>query len=177
MFNLHPTIQHERIPVTEGRFPANTILTYNEIDKEEVCGGFPNTKSGKNGIRKSEGFNKNDYRKGIGIKKGMNNGEYGDSGSASRYFYCAKASAKDRDEGLGYLEKQRAGSMMANIGDTMSLGGASLSGNPKEIKPKRNIHPTVKPTELMQYFVRLVTPKGRNNIRPIYAEVEVQEKQ
>ena len=83
-----------------GRFPANTILTYDETDFDEVCGGFPNTKSGKNGIRQSDGFNKNDYGKGIGIKAGMNNGEYGDSGSASRYFYCAKASAKDRNEGL-----------------------------------------------------------------------------
>ena len=31
----------------EGRFPANTILTYDETDFDEVCGGFPDTKGGK----------------------------------------------------------------------------------------------------------------------------------
>lgn len=80
-----------------GRFPANTILTYDQITFDEVCGGFPDTKSGKNGIRKSNGFNKNDYGKGIGVKAGMNNGEYGDSGSASRYFMNCKYTGKDEE--------------------------------------------------------------------------------
>lgn len=48
--------------------------------------------------------------------------EYTDQGSAARFFYCAKASKKDRGEG--------------------------------------NNHPTVKPTELMAYLCRLVTPPG-----------------
>ena len=34
------------IPSEQGRFPANTILTYDETDFDEVCGGFPNTKTG-----------------------------------------------------------------------------------------------------------------------------------
>ena len=51
---------------------------------------------------------------------------YNDCGSAARYFYCAKATSKDREEGLTDI---------------------------------KNIHPTVKPTELMQYLIRLVTPK------------------
>lgn len=80
----------------EGRFPANTILTYSEEDKDEVCGGLPS--GGKNGsISKRYKMNNQVY------------GEYGycntwtaydDSGSAARYFYCAKATAKDRNEGL-----------------------------------------------------------------------------
>ena len=45
-------------------------------------------------------------------------------GEAARFFYCAKASKKDREEGLD----------------------------------GRNTHPTVKPTELMRYLCRLVTP-------------------
>ena len=115
-----------------GRFPANTILTYDETDFEEVCSGFP----------------------------------YSDSGSASRYFYCAKASKKDRDEGLDEFEEKKTGSMMANIGGNMQLGGASLKGEPKEIRPKKNTHPTVKPAELMQYLVRLVTPNGGTILDP-----------
>lgn len=80
-----------------GRFPANTILTYDETDFDEVCGGFPNTK-GNGNVR----HNNNDG-KGYNCYSNYGNCDtngYGDSVSASRYFYCAKASAKDRNEGL-----------------------------------------------------------------------------
>lgn len=136
-----------------GRFPANTILTYDETDKSEVIGNFPNTRSGKNGIRQSDGFNKNDYGKGIGIKAGMNNGEYGDSGSAARYFYCAKASKKDRDEGLEDFEDRIGGGMTGTQTQSLLTGSGNIRNN-----LRKNIHPTVKPTELMQYLIRLVTP-------------------
>lgn len=89
---------------TGGRFPANTILTYDETDFDEVCGGFPNTKStprtktegGTGGIGKATNF-----------QRGSETSPYNDSGSASRYFYCAKASKKDRDEGLDELKKKQ----------------------------------------------------------------------
>ena len=76
--------------------------------------------------------------------------------SASRYFYCAKASKRDRDEGLDEFEEK-----------TKVFNGKSQSSS-KEIKDVekrfttrlRNTHPTVKPTALMQYLVRLVCPKG-----------------
>lgn len=137
-----------------GRFPANLILTYDETDYDDVCGGFPNTKSAKNGIRQSDGENVNCYGKGIGIKAGMNNGEYGDSGSASRYFYCAKASKKDRDEGLDEFENKK---FYSNL-NTKNGTGERLDGGKTPIR--KNIHPTVKPTELMQYLIKLVTPKN-----------------
>ena len=36
-----------------------------------------------------------------------------------------------------------------------------IGANPnKPTQPRANIHPTVKPTELMKYLIRLVTPKG-----------------
>lgn len=79
-------------PNDNGRYPSNTILTYDDADFEEVCGGFPIT----------------------------------NNNSASRYFYNAKTSRKDRD-----------------CDGTVN-----------------NIHPTCKPTALMQYLIRLVTPRG-----------------
>ena len=139
-----------------GRFPANTILTYDETDFDEVCGGFPNTKSAKNGIRQSDSKNVNCYGKGIGIKAGTNNGEYGDSGSASRYFYCAKASKKDRDDGLDNK------AVKVNDGRNTPIDNAFQRGETL----RKNTHPTVKPTELMQYLVRLVSPNGATILDP-----------
>jgi site-specific DNA-methyltransferase (adenine-specific) len=136
----------------QGRFPANTILTYDETDFDEVCGGFPNTKSKKT---------KNDNRKNKGNSMfidGVHNelNSYNDSGSASRYFYCAKASKKDRDEGLDEFEEIDGGSYQFRQ-------DGSLDG---KIPVRKNTHPTVKPTTLMQYLVRLVTPNGGTVLDP-----------
>lgn len=81
----------------DGRFPANTILTYDDTDFDEVCGGFPNTKS-KGSNANFEKINQdNPTHLYTNIKSGVH---FEDSGSAARYFYCAKASKRDRDEGL-----------------------------------------------------------------------------
>lgn len=83
---------------------------------------------------------------------------------ASRYFYTAKASKKDRDEGLqafqehstgdlqGGRKEGSAGSIMPDDGRLNPYAGAGAV--------RRNTHPTVKPTDLMQYLVRLISPKG-----------------
>lgn len=140
-----------------GRFPANTILTYDETDFDEVCGGFPNTKS----VRSARGGARNDgttvYNK---IPQNINmNYECGfnDSGSASRYFYCAKASKKDRDEGLEEFEDGNITDGRKAISDRTYL---------RKETPRKNTHPTVKPTTLMQYLVRLVTPNGGTILDP-----------
>lgn len=70
-------------------------------------------------------------------------------GDAARFFYCAKASKKDRDEGLEGFELRRAGGLSGRSDGT--LGSVTMS---------KNTHPTVKPTDLMRYLVRLVTPPG-----------------
>lgn len=85
------------------------------------------------------------------------------NGSACRYFYCAKASRKDRDEGLDKFETKSHEEINnrkeGSAGATREYGGGT---NPflSVSCPRKNIHPTVKPTELMQYLIRLVTPNG-----------------
>ena len=75
-------------------------------------------------------------------------------GEPARFFYCAKASKRDRDEGLeGFDEKSRV--MMATANGT---SGVSTKGMERFASASRNIHPTVKPTDLMRYLCRLVTP-------------------
>ena len=80
----------------------------------------------------------------------------GDEGSASRFFYCAKASKKDRDEGLDQMEEQQFVQWQTGNG---ASGKPSSMSEGRDTK-RKNTHPTVKPTELMRYLVRLVTPKG-----------------
>lgn len=78
------------------------------------------------------------------------------SGSAARFFYCAKASKADRDEGLDHLPETEAA-------DFDQRPSGDFAARMNRIRPpvlKRNHHPTVKPTELMRYLCRLVTPPG-----------------
>jgi DNA modification methylase len=74
-------------------------------------------------------------------------------GDSARFFYCAKASRKDRNEGCEGMPQQMP---KADNGaeNAVSANRGSRSG------PRENHHPTVKPTELMRYLCRLVTPPG-----------------
>jgi DNA modification methylase len=104
-----------RVEAQDGRWPANLI----HDGSDDVVGLFPNTtsgsrKAGRHVVAGGQGrygeFAEGDLPEVIG-----------DSGSAARFFYCAKASKADRGD---------------------------------------NHHPTVKPTALMRYLCRLVTPPG-----------------
>ena len=146
----------EEQPNHQGRFPANLI----HDGSDEVVSLFPDSGNGKF----SKGSVRTTKKDDNGYELGFLNGEsvgnapdnYGDSGSAARFFYCAKASKADRDEGLEGFEYQAQ--------NNRKEGGRSLvetSG-----KMQKNFHPTVKPTKLMQYLVKLVTPKGGTVLDP-----------
>lgn len=111
----------------KGRWPANII----HDGSDEVLAAFPDAPGQQGYVGPEHG-------------KRPSKGIYGDFGarpdshpradqskSAARFFYCAKASRKDRDEGL------------------LPVGGS-----------RANTHPTVKPTTLMRWLCRLVTPPG-----------------
>ena len=74
-----------------------------------------------------------------------------DETSAGRFFYCPKASKSDRDDGLDGFE-ENGYSMSGN--DSEKSGDIGLN----KIVKRKNVHPTVKPTELMRYLCRLITP-------------------
>lgn len=75
----------------------------------------------------------------------------------AKYFYCAKTSKKDRNEGLENLAVTSAGDMTGGR-EECSDGLNSPRAGAGRTTGARNIHPTVKPTELMRYLCRLVTP-------------------
>jgi site-specific DNA-methyltransferase (adenine-specific) len=79
-------------------------------------------------------------------------------GDAARFFYCPKASKKDREEGLeGFALKQTVGGG-GGVGDYLTNVDSASGKFGSEKAPSKNIHPTVKPTDLMRYLCRLVTP-------------------
>jgi site-specific DNA-methyltransferase (adenine-specific) len=79
-------------------------------------------------------------------------------GESARFFYCAKASKRDRDEGCEGISGRFA--------PTMGNGIGGKEHDPETATPKRNHHPTVKPTDLMRYLCRLVTPPNGTVLDP-----------
>ena len=128
----------------EGRFPANLI----HDGSQEVLDLFPNSKStgGRSGhtAAYSGGYKQEYYGN---EKPGL-----GDSGSASRFFYCAKASKNERNRGCDGLEAIRHKEQFPRLNRTNT--------------PKQNFHPTVKPIALMEYLVKLITKEGQTVLDP-----------
>lgn len=137
----------------EGRWPANILL-------DEYTAGLLDEQSG--------------YSKSTGIINRWTNGAkpfgngagnpyesvqgVADEGGASRFFYVSKANKTDRNEGLENLDAQFA--------PTMNDGIGKKEHNAETATPKHNFHPTVKPTDLMRYLIKLVTPAGGTVLDP-----------
>ncbi len=126
-------------PEHVGRWPANLI----HDGSDEVLALFPDSK----GQLATTGTRKQGQCYGTVSNDGEGTAPRNDTGSAARFFYCAKASRTDRNEGL-----EDPGTQFKH-GDTLRKVENKLTG-------KGNHHPTVKPTDLMRYLCRLVTPPG-----------------
>lgn len=111
---------------TEGRFPANVILDETAAQIVDEQSGTSKPKPERTGIRGGKkqfdgGWNKNSVGTWVADP----------GGGASRFFYVARASKKDRNDGTN-----------------------------------GNTHPTVKPTDLMTYLIKLITPPGGTVLDP-----------
>jgi site-specific DNA-methyltransferase (adenine-specific) len=139
-----------------GRFPANVI----HDGSEEVVSLFPSVGKGNGNPYNYSGVtydNKNTSM--FNGDKPQAPSNYNDSGSASRFFYTAKASKEERNFGLNDFEDKVSEHNSGGIGRKTSVEkriDMSRTNAPK----MKNIHPTVKPIDLMRYLVRLVTPKN-----------------
>jgi site-specific DNA-methyltransferase (adenine-specific) len=144
------------IPDGLGRWPANVI----HDGSDEVLRLFPETGPARRNVTsdgRSVPFMQAGGEKtgGFSGRRDPSNTHDDAGGSAARFFYCAKASKRDREEGLDGFEAVRTGGMQATADGSMLTG----SGN-ERTTTRANIHPTVKPTDLMRYLCRLVTPPG-----------------
>jgi site-specific DNA-methyltransferase (adenine-specific) len=93
------------------------------------------------------------------IEKKVEGQFFSDKGGASRFFYCPKVSKKERDMNMNGEEKP---TRKWRDDKGMKLTG---SGNPRN-ETGKNTHPTVKPIALMEYLIKLVTPKGGVVLEP-----------
>jgi site-specific DNA-methyltransferase (adenine-specific) len=137
---------------TEGRWPANLI----HDGSDEVLAAFPQA-PGQQGLAKTDGS-----ASGNAVYSALRNitrqpVPRADAGSAARFFYAAKASKSDRNEGLDDFAP-----ITTNDGRAVAADNAYQRGKTE----RTNHHPTVKPTDLMAYLVRLVTPPGGTVLDP-----------
>lgn len=77
-------------------------------------------------------------------------------GHASRFFYGAKASKTDRNDGLEEAD------------DVTCAGVGALRDGDRSPRPRKNPHPTAKNTALMRYLCRLITPPGGVILDPFF---------
>lgn len=134
----------------QGRWPANLILD----GSDEVVALFPREAGAAAPVTVRNG---DKFRGTYGAFAGNIDEDgstfHADSGSAARFFYCAKASREDRNEGCEAFERKP----LNWSSGTQNPGSFQAEGTDRT---SPNSHPTVKPTDLMAYLCRLVTPKG-----------------
>ena len=144
-------------PEHAGRWPANLIWSHSPNCKEEECSedcpsrGFPT--SSITGNRKIKDRIQEESVS-TPFTRGQNAPEYTDSGSASRFFYCAKVHNTERDRGVEDFYWRKTGKTFVHI------SVEEYESLKNECRAKGNVHPTVKPISLCQYLCRLVTPPG-----------------
>jgi site-specific DNA-methyltransferase (adenine-specific) len=139
----------------KGRWPAHLVLDEGAAAMLDEQSGTLSV-TGKRSQDSKERWS--DFSAPIPLTQKTNrkSTEYpGDKGGASRFFYVAKASTKDKDEGLDAFATKTPGEKTDRADGTTGISPYAGSRG-----PSKNIHPTVKPTSLMSWLVRLVTPPG-----------------
>ena len=128
----------------KGRWPANIILDEEASAMLDEQTGI--LKSGSNCKRSQPHVSHALHPLGMLDRDEVS---YGDRGGGSRFFYCAKASSRERNEGLEGFPDRKTHRIGAGIGE---------GKDPKAPAIDKNNHPTVKPLALMRYLITLIAP-------------------
>ena len=145
VFGKYNKIEHEP---HIGRWPANVL----HDGSDEVVGMFPDANGGHWANTKVTGFGEF----GGGKAEYFGPGEHCKAGSSARFFYSAKVSSDERNAGCEELPEGQ------------TIGGGGTNNTPDDVCGKygsikavqKNTHPTVKPVKLMEWLIRLITPKN-----------------
>jgi len=151
-------------PSPQGRFPANIILDEESARMlDEMSGNTSITGKRKNPLKSyhqpegGEWFGRHNH----------NGAEYQDTGGASRFFYCAKASKSERNRGCENLYWLDGKFTTKEIYEKLDKENEENKDN-KNFKrhniARGNIHPTVKSLALMIYLVKLTLMPNKDQI-------------
>ena len=136
-----------------GRFPANVII-------DEEAGKLLDEQSGITTNTRHMSYKRSGGEFINGIPSQPEKGWFKkETGGASRFFYCAKASKKERNMGLEDAEPTTVDDGRNKPIDNPFLRGKTL---------RQNTHPTVKPVKLMEYLITLVTPPNGIVLDPFF---------
>jgi site-specific DNA-methyltransferase (adenine-specific) len=148
-----PLVDNEK-----GRWPANVLLSEEAAASLDEHTGI--TGGGKRSLNSDSGRTAISTRAHNARNPNTTDSvcNYGDAGGASRFFYVAKPSRRERDFGCEHLPAKTGGEATDREDDSAGVNnpraGAGRTGG------ARNFHPTVKPVALMRYLVKLITPVG-----------------
>lgn len=153
-FGANPQKGNGVITEAQGRWPANVI--FDEEAAKVLDAQAP--KTGGRWGKKTEGQSNSIF--GVGGGFGVSESSIGDVGGASRFFYVAKASKRERNAGLEGMQGKQVSHMITGSGKPSgSVAERAAEGEPNRFTAThQNFHPTVKPIKLMEYLCRLITP-------------------
>lgn len=142
----------DKEPHAEGRWPANLLLDEEAaqlLDEQSGVLKPAGNKDQASRFKKTSGGSFSaDYANQVSLPT--------QEGGASRFFYVAKASKRERNAGLEGMPTQV---LATTTGQTRPNKPARLGADPHAVQePVANHHPTVKPIKLMEYLCKLITP-------------------
>lgn len=145
--------ENGKYEVPSGRFPTNLLLDEDAAAMLDQQSGDLGVSSNRGGIalKESSGYG------GGWADRDLRGTAFGDSGGASRFFYVAKASRSEREEGCENLPPRTGAAAVDRQEGTAALN-SPRTGAGRTASKVRNHHPTVKPLALMRYLCRLITP-------------------
>lgn len=143
----------EKPEMHQGRWPANVLFDEDAAKMLDVQSGTL-----KSGARKRTHDNNNTMF-GFGGEESQSS-----EGGASRFFYVAKASKRERNAGLEGMPEKVSSKMGAGI--QSNVGNGKPGETSSEDRRAQNFHPTVKPICLMEYLITLITPPNGTVLDP-----------
>ncbi|QIW86669.1 DNA methyltransferase [Klebsiella phage LASTA] len=154
-----PKAEYE--PSPEGRWPANLIHDGCDV----VVSAFPDAKGQQGDLKETGKARPSQGRYGDMAPPKAHKARQEEEKSAARFFYCAKVTPTERDEGMERFLPHSASEMTGGRKE----GSAGLN-DPRagagRTNGAKNNHPTIKPIALMKYLCRLVTPPGGTVLDP-----------
>lgn len=147
---IHSKALKHSVPTdyAKGRWPANVL----HDGSPDVVGLFPESRGQQGDVRGTEPSRTGgDGTTCYGEFGRVPAAKRGDTGSAARFFYCAKASTKERNAGCDGLP-------LVEGGIKNESGRGFSESDPYRNVMTRNAHPTVKPLDLCRYLAGLILP-------------------